>query len=713
MPKGLIHGMWTPKTSDLSPLGMIAVGFSNSPYIAIYSSFDFSQIDGPASGDLPTGAVSYLCFSNNGNYLALGASKAGGNYEHIVYDTSDWSVLDRFTYTTTSRTRGLRFSYDDSLLYRQTTNSGLKVYNTTTWTQDNTISGVTSNDDFAFNPMHTKMITNGETSDYIHIWDLASETLDATGDRPYWSGITGPYSVDWHGNKVAVAAFDGWKIYSSLDWSVIHSEDNSDEFHFWIEFNEDGTKLYVYHYVYSSGAEGIKVFETDTWTQVDEVATSIDLSTYTEARHFGLNSRGDLLVNARHYGTPPVRQASDLDTTEASLYTSGYNYSAAIQNKARQSTSSVESEMSFDLAITYAQHNGYYDPDDFPYPRYYWSWYSKTNLMIDGKGNRHVIHIDPFEWGSYIFYYTDESGSWVVTELATTCEDFNGDSCMDSSDNIHLLWVEDGTGTNQLRYTTNASGSWVNEEFSDSYRVNSMMWIQTDEKNKVHIIFNDVATGNALYINNVSGSWSSPEVVKAGGISEWSNASFAVFSTGATQEVICASKDGTNGEYIIRGAGTWATTGSLDASTSPNEVNVIPTNLGAEIYWNTNAGVQRRKYTASTNTVEAQESNINGLGADYGLSVSYRFGPTVTVDAHGVRYLSCQEDYGEPACCSVSKDGENWTNYFFPKMGTYQYAYWGPIFRCNSLWNPNKIYGLCFDLDYDCVWEMEYTIGES
>ncbi|BDQ03411.1 T9SS type A sorting domain-containing protein [Ignavibacterium sp.] len=141
-------------------------------------------------------------------------------------------------------------------------------------------------------------------------------------------------------------------------------------------------------------------------------------------------------------------------------------------------------------------------------------------IRVDKNGFIHILTFN--DYPVLVTYITNKSGSWQQEVINSSQGDLfviGADLDVDDQGNAHIAYVISPYGPYNpnmtLYYTNNSSGQWQStlpigpqggQMFSPI--------IRTDSNGKVHIAFmTGYFSGQIFYLNNVSGSWSSPELI--------------------------------------------------------------------------------------------------------------------------------------------------------------------------------------------------------
>lgn len=361
----------------------------------------------------------------------------------------------------------------------------------------------------------------------------------------------------------------------------------------------------------------------------------------------------------------------------------------------------------------YAEYHGSYP--DVPYS---WPWYQKTFMFVDDNGAINIILIDQEYYE--VNYFTNASSSWVHTRIDSGTYNIHnyGDAKMDLNDNsFHVLFIDfQSSSIAGIGYITNKTGSWVETLIltpASGYPVYNGA-IAVDDSGYAHMVYiaKNSTQYDIKYINNVAGSWSSPELIDTVASVDWSEISLEV--DGATGlNAVFAYKTGSNAAAVLRTSGTWGSP-FLISSVGGNAINVVKDDTYFFIYHNDPTigyGIKERKYLKSTMASAGTSTNILGLGNNYPLATVTRFQHAAQADSNGRIVLSIQyqNGIGENAMIAYSDDsGDNWTTLNYTGFGADD---WGTIFTTNSTYDRGIFFGTVMDVYDDALYLLNYSVS--
>ena len=124
-----------------------------------------------------------------------------------------------------------------------------------------------------------------------------------------------------------------------------------------------------------------------------------------------------------------------------------------------------------------------------------------TDIAVDGSGYAHIA-LATQGVGCYVYYFTNQSGSWVEQIVASDC---NGgvSLAIDSGGYMHIAY----SAPLGLMHATNRSGSWQSEQLdSYSWIGGKGVGLALDAANRLHIAYQD-NNQDLKYATNVGGTW--------------------------------------------------------------------------------------------------------------------------------------------------------------------------------------------------------------
>lgn len=144
---------------------------------------------------------------------------------------------------------------------------------------------------------------------------------------------------------------------------------------------------------------------------------------------------------------------------------------------------------------------------------------ASNSIVVDSQGKVFIVGYN--STSTDLFYYTNESGSFVKTTLVSST-DAVGKYCnlaLDASDNLHLTYLETtaSPASYRIKYQFKpAGGAWQSAvDLADAGQFGGFPSIKTDANGSVHISYYYSASsgsGSLRYATNYSGSWSNEEV---------------------------------------------------------------------------------------------------------------------------------------------------------------------------------------------------------
>lgn len=142
---------------------------------------------------------------------------------------------------------------------------------------------------------------------------------------------------------------------------------------------------------------------------------------------------------------------------------------------------------------------------------------SRAPIAVDSGGNAHILFVSDYADNYKVKYATNAGGGGFMNTVIGAFGIGYGavGLSLDSNSKAHICYIDYDAGwnLNNLYYATNAGGGgFTNTVVGDG--MNYFCNIAVDSNFKAHILYLDSAS-NLLYINNVSGSWSSPALIDA------------------------------------------------------------------------------------------------------------------------------------------------------------------------------------------------------
>jgi len=142
-----------------------------------------------------------------------------------------------------------------------------------------------------------------------------------------------------------------------------------------------------------------------------------------------------------------------------------------------------------------------------------------NSIVVNAAGKAYVVGYN--STSTDLLYYTNETGSWVKTTLASSAS-IVGKGCslaIDASGNLHLSYLETtATPTYKIRYLKKlAGGAWQSAvDVADSGSLGGAPSIAVDSTGAAHISFyysNATGSGKLRYATNLGGAtWNSEDV---------------------------------------------------------------------------------------------------------------------------------------------------------------------------------------------------------
>jgi hypothetical protein len=196
-----------------------------------------------------------------------------------------------------------------------------------------------------------------------------------------------------------------------------------------------------------------------------------------------------------------------------------------------------------------------------------------SSIAIDANDDLHVVAYDAGALD--VFYVTNESGSWVGTNIdgnttSVASGAINGsmgtqsDIAVDSNGKVHIIYYD---ATNlDLRYATNASGSWVASTIASTGSVGTQGSIAIDGDDNLHVVYYDSTNTNVMYMK-YDGTWNPPEILDGGSDSDTFNWTSCSIGSDGLLHVAYHNNTDTDLMYTWGKTGEWRTPVILDGAT--------------------------------------------------------------------------------------------------------------------------------------------------
>lgn len=139
-------------------------------------------------------------------------------------------------------------------------------------------------------------------------------------------------------------------------------------------------------------------------------------------------------------------------------------------------------------------------------------------MELDSNGYIHISYYDSIN--EDLKYATNKSGSWVVIVLDAFDNAGNYSSIeVDSADNIHIAYIAriSGTSDDEVRYINNIGGSWNSPEVVEAIKIANYTDLDVDSNGNIYLCYQYTSdeynstlgsrdTG-MRYVTNKSGVW--------------------------------------------------------------------------------------------------------------------------------------------------------------------------------------------------------------
>lgn len=301
---------------------------------------------------------------------------------------------------------------------------------------------------------------------------------------------------------------------------------------------------------YATDKSGTFAPSTLTASLVVQAATSItlDAASNPQVTHYyndGTNSKGirNIASSGSAWGTPsdpngaPFIPSAELSTSV--VHKGGFSHLVYTRGSLHYSTNSAAGNYT---NWTRTQLDS--TPDSG----------ANSSVVVDAAGKVHVVGYNSAS--TDLFYYTNASGSWVKSTVATST-DIVGKWCslaVDRSGNLHLSYLESSASpaSYKIKYKVKpAGGTWQGEvEIGDAGSLGGYSSIAVDATGAAHVsyYYSDAAsTGKLRYATNLGGSWQSEDADSS------SNdlGSYSSIAVDESSSVYIAYYDGTNSSLKV------------------------------------------------------------------------------------------------------------------------------------------------------------------
>jgi len=271
-------------------------------------------------------------------------------------------------------------------------------------------------------------------------------------------------------------------------------------------------------------------------------------------------------------------------------------------------------------------------------------------IATDGRGNVYVTGFSTATWngpagqsplhahsspGYYDVFVLKLASEWTISTI-DIIEGVGGkynSITIDSKNKAHISYYYLPTG--DLKYATNASGSWQTITIDSTYEKGTYNSIAIDSNDKVHISYRDSYTPALKYATNASGSWVTSTIDNAG----WGGGVTSI-ATDSNNKVHIVYFDNTNIDlkYATNVSGSWET------FTVDSAGNVAPGASSRSIAIDSNDKVHINYYDG-TNGYLKYATNTSGVWETFTIDTSgMGWISSIAVDSNNKVHIACYDD---------------------------------------------------------------------
>jgi len=142
-----------------------------------------------------------------------------------------------------------------------------------------------------------------------------------------------------------------------------------------------------------------------------------------------------------------------------------------------------------------------------------------SSIALDSNRNVHIAFANPYPG---LVYTTNESGEWILEDIALGLSNEWPTLGIDPSDGVHVAWLRGETEEDfQVFYATNGSGQWLITQLTSSSVGTQSPSLDIDQSGFIHIAWTqevDDTTAQLFYATNASGHWETAQITDSQGL---------------------------------------------------------------------------------------------------------------------------------------------------------------------------------------------------